>query len=56
MDRRSRGAPAVLLNPRLRDAELVYQIGQSAVGLVVAADPPRRPVKGLFGALTDAHL
>jgi fatty-acyl-CoA synthase len=50
------GRPAVLLNPRLRDAELVYQIGQSAVGLVVAADPPRRPLKGLFGALNDAHL
>jgi acyl-CoA synthetase (AMP-forming)/AMP-acid ligase II len=25
------GRPAVLLNPRLRDAELVYQIGQSGV-------------------------
>ena len=50
------GRTAVLLNPRLRDGELIYQIGQSGVGLVVAADPPRRPLMDLFGALIDAHL
>ena len=39
------GRPAVLLNPRLRDAELVYQIGQSGVGLVVVRIPRARPLK-----------
>jgi acyl-CoA synthetase (AMP-forming)/AMP-acid ligase II len=48
------GRTAVLLNPRLRDAELVYQVDQSEVGVVIAADPPRRDITSLFRALTDA--
>jgi acyl-CoA synthetase (AMP-forming)/AMP-acid ligase II len=50
------GRTAVLLNPRLRDPELVYQLGQAEVDVVVAADAPGRPMASLFPALTDAGL
>lgn len=45
------GRTAVLLNPRLRDAELVYQIDQSDTDVLVAADPPGRRLGTLFDAL-----
>lgn len=47
---------AVLLNPRLRDPELVYQIGQSQVGVLVSADAPKRPMASLFPALASAGV
>ncbi|MEP9383057.1 class I adenylate-forming enzyme family protein [Nocardioides sp. KR10-350] len=47
---------AVLLNPRLRDPELVYQVGQSQVGVLIAADAPGRPLASLFPALEKDHV
>ncbi len=50
------GRTAVLLNPRLRDAELVYQIGQSDSEVLVVGDAPRRGFDTLFPALADEGI
>lgn len=47
------GRTAVLLNPRLRDPELLYQVTQSDADVLVVGDAPERPMASLLAELGD---
>lgn len=42
------GRTAVLLNPRLRDGELVYQVTQSDIAVLIVGGAPERPMASLL--------